>query len=264
MAAPLEPSLARHVAACNDIVLPAGRLPLRIGTATVGYVEPALATVLGGMAGVSTEPDAVTLDAAAAAAFPAITADLARRGFGRIRGEMFDVRASEDGPALAQVDRGMLPVLGIAASGVHLNGLVRRPDGVHIWVAHRSRTKLLDPGKLDHLVAGGISAGMNAAETLEKEGEEEAGLPPELARRAVPVGLVRYVIAREGGLRRDTLYCYDLDLPEDFVPRAEDGEVERFELWPAERLLDAVRHTDDVKFNVNLVLIDLFQRLGMV
>ncbi len=259
----MDPLLARHIAACNDVVLPAGRLVLRIGAAGVGYVTPEVARVLGARAGITVDGAAVTVDAAAAGEFPHLVAALPEHGFGRVRGEMFDVRASDDGAVLARVDRGMLPVLGIAAGGVHLNGLVRRSDGVHVWVAHRSATKLLDPGKLDHLVAGGISAGMDAAETLEKEGEEEAGLPPDLARRAVKVGEIRYVMAREDGLRRDTLYCYDLDLPEDFIPRAEDGEVERFELWPAARLLETVRHTDDVKFNVNLVLIDLFRRLGM-
>ena len=40
--------------------------------------------------------------------------------------------------------------------------------------------------------------------------------------------------------------------------------MERFELWPAARLLETVRHADMVKFNVNLVLIDLFLREGMV
>ncbi len=148
---------------------------------------------------------------------------------------------------------------------MHVNGLVRRADGLHLWVARRSATKALDPGKLDHLVAGGISAGMNAAQTLVKEGAEEAGLPAALARSAVPVSTVEYAMTRdEEGLRRDILYCYDLDLPGDFVPKAEDGEVERFELWPIDRVLEAVRRTDDFKFNVNLVLIDLFRRLRMI
>ncbi len=65
---------------------------------------------------------------------------------------------------------------------------------------------------------------------------------------------------RPEGLRRDRLHCYDLTVPEDFTPRAADGEVESFELWPIERALATVRQTDDFKFNVNLVLIDLFLR----
>jgi thiamine pyrophosphokinase len=69
---------------------------------------------------------------------------------------------------------------------------------------------------------------------------------------------------RPEGLRRDRLYCYDLELPEDFVPRAADGEVEFFELWPVVRAVDAVRETDEFKFNVNLVMIDLFLREGLI
>jgi hypothetical protein len=69
---------------------------------------------------------------------------------------------------------------------------------------------------------------------------------------------------RPEGLRRDVLHCYDLELPEDFVPQAADGEVEAFELWPIARVVEAVHDTDDFKFNVNLVLIDLFLRHGLV
>ena len=69
---------------------------------------------------------------------------------------------------------------------------------------------------------------------------------------------------RPEGLRRDRLYCYDLDLPEDFVPHAADGEVESFELWPATRVVAAMRDTDDFKFNVPLVLIDCCVRHGLL
>ena len=69
---------------------------------------------------------------------------------------------------------------------------------------------------------------------------------------------------RPEGLRRDLLHCYDLELPEDFSPRPADGEVEAFELWPIARVVQTVRDTDTFKFNVNLVLIDLFQRMGLI
>ena len=69
---------------------------------------------------------------------------------------------------------------------------------------------------------------------------------------------------RQEGLRRDLLHCYDLELPQDFLPHAADGEVEEFELWPIERVMAAVRDTDSFKFNVNLVLIDLFRRHGLI
>jgi thiamine pyrophosphokinase len=128
----------------------------------------------------------------------------------------------------------------------------------------RSRTKPVAPGLLDNVVAGGIPAGLSPAETLVKEAAEEASIPPELAARAVPVGRVSYVMATPEGLRRDVLHCYDLELPEGVVPRPHDDEVERFELMPVEAVMRAVAETDGVKFNVNLVLTDLFLREGLI
>jgi thiamine pyrophosphokinase len=197
---------------------------------------------------------------ALAAALPS----LAEGGFLRIRREAFDVRHTSDGPVLATLDRGALPAFGVMSQGVHMNGLVRRADGLHVWVGIRARDKAVAPGQMDNLVAGGIPAGLTPAETLVKEAAEEASLPPELAARARPVGRVSYILLNNEGLRRDVLHCYDLELPEDVTPRPNDDEVERFELWPARRLLEAVADSDDIKFNVNLTLIDLFLREGLL
>jgi hypothetical protein len=80
----------------------------------------------------------------------------------------------------------------------------------------------------------------------------------------VEVARIGYAMERFEGLRRDLLYCYDLDLPQNFSPNAADGEVEAFELWPIGRVVQTVREGDAFKFNVNLVLIDLFQRLRLI
>jgi len=152
----------------------------------------------------------------------------------------------------------------VVAEGVHVNGLVRGAGGLRLWVARRAADKLLDPGKLDHVVAGGVPAGLTPDETLVKEAGEEAAIDAELARQARHVGLICYAMERFEGLRRDRLHCYDLVLPEAFQPDAADGEVAGFELWPIERVMATVRETDEFKFNVNLVLIDLFLREGLV
>jgi thiamine pyrophosphokinase len=189
---------------------------------------------------------------------------LARAGFLTERDEPFDVRAGIEGPVLARLDRGAIPAFGVMAQGVHLNGLVRRPDGLHIWLGRRSTRKAVAPGQWDNIVAGGTPAGLDATETLIKEAGEEAGLSPELVGRARPVSRLTYNMAQEGGLRRDVLHVFDLELPEDVVPVPHDDEVEHFELWPARRVLELVRDTDSVKFNVNLVLTDLFLREGLL
>jgi 8-oxo-dGTP pyrophosphatase MutT (NUDIX family) len=260
----MQDGLARHIRACNNADLPGRRLPLLIGEARVGFVTPELTAAMAGFSAVRQQGGTVMLDDAAA--LDPIAAAVAAQGFGRRRREMFDVRADTDpdGRVLTQIDRGALPAFGITATGVHVNGLVRRADGVWLWVARRAADKALDPNKLDHVVAGGVCAGMTAAETLVKEAEEEAAIPEALAATAVPVGTISYALERAEGLRRDRLICYDLWLPEDFTPHPADGEVQGFELWPLERALAAARETDDFKFNVSLVLIDLFLRRGMI
>ena len=266
-----DPSLQRHIDACNNITSPAGLIPFRIGTAQVGWVSPDLAQALTfrprdfhfdadgvAMAGRLRSPGARS--EALAQALPSLAAG----GFLRIRRELFDVRETSSGPVLATLDRGALPAFGVMSQGVHVNGIVRRADGLHLWVGVRSRDKAVAPGQLDNIVAGGIPAGLSPDECLVKEAEEEASLPPGLAATARRAGRVSYVMRNGEGLRRDVLHVYDLEIPEGVTPRPNDDEVERFELWPVARVLDAVRRTDEVKFNVNLVLIDLFLREGLV
>jgi len=257
-----EDGFARHVRACNNIRLPADRTPLWIGAGQVGWLAPAIAAALRDHPKFRPGPTGLLLTDPAA--LPDIARTLSQQGLYRWRDEAFDVRATIDGPVLARIDRGALPAFGIQAQGVHVNGIVTRPDGPHIWIGRRAKDKALDPGKLDHIVAGGVPAGLDAMQTLVKEADEEASIPADLAGRAMPVGVIRYTMLRNEGLRRDVLTCYDLELPADFVPVAADGEVEAFELWPIARAAETVRDTDDFKFNVNLVLIDLFIRRGLI
>jgi thiamine pyrophosphokinase len=262
---------ARHIAACNNIPSPAGFVAFHMGGVQVGFVTSELARALTfrprdfhfdqhGVAMASRLKTSGARSDALAAALPS----LAEGGFLRIRREAFDVRQTSDGPVLAKLDRGALPAFGVMSQGVHMNGLVRRADGLHVWIGIRARDKAVAPGQIDNLVAGGITAGLTPAETLVKEAGEEASLPPELAAQARPVGRVSYILLNNEGLRRDVLHCYDLELPEDVTPKPNDDEVERFELWPARRLLEAVADSDDIKFNVNLTLIDLFLREGLL
>ncbi len=257
-----ETEFLRHVAACNNAILPGERLPFRIGTAQVGWVLPGLAARLAQFSTIRRDASGLTLTDPEA--LPALARTLADEGACRWRSEAFDVRADPDGPVLSRIDRGAIPVFGGFAVGVHVNGLVQRPDGLHLWIARRAANKLLDPGKLDHIVAGGVPAGLSPEETLVKEAAEEAAIPAGLARQARRIGMIRYAMERSEGLRRDVVYCYDLMLPESFEPRAADGEVAGFELWPIARAVETVRKTTDFKFNVNLVLMDLFIRLGLI
>jgi 8-oxo-dGTP pyrophosphatase MutT (NUDIX family) len=256
--------LLNHIARCHNARLPGARWPFRIGAAIVGWVLPEFAAALLRFPAIGRDGDGLILEIGHAGELWAIGRSLAEQGVLGWRDEAFDVRAEPGGPVLAQLDRGALPAFGVWAEGVHVNGLVRGADGLRVWVGRRAAEKAIDPGKLDHIVAGGIPAGLSAMQALVKEAAEEAGVPAALAAAAVPVGRVGYTMERLEGLRRDLLYCYDLTLPPEFVPIPTDGEVAAFELWPLRRVYETVAGTDDFKFNVNLVLIDQFLRIGLI
>jgi 8-oxo-dGTP pyrophosphatase MutT (NUDIX family) len=185
--------------------------------------------------------------------------------FRSLRGEYFPVLHDWHEEPVMKVDRAGVPLLGVRGFGVHMNGYVVDADGgIRMWVGKRARDKRTEPGKFDHLVAGGQPHGLSLRENLIKEAEEEASIPRPLAERARPVGALIYVLEREQGLRDDVLFLYDLELPADFVPVNQDGEVEFFELWPIADVMARVRDTDDFKFNVALVNIDFFLRHGLL
>lgn len=184
---------------------------------------------------------------------------------GRIRsvtGEQYPVLADGDDACLAAVDRALVAYLGVHARGVHLNGIVRHDARTWMWIAERSRHKATYPGMLDNMVAGGQPLGLTLRANLVKECAEEAGIPPELARSARSVGAVSYVYEDPTGLKPDTMFCFDLELPPDFVPRPIDGEVAAFHLMPVEDVAALVRDTDRFKFNCNLVILDFLVRHG--
>ena len=211
--------LLRHIAACNTARFPGGRIAFHIGATQVGWLNPALAKALAPHPGITTTPAGLTLSPDHTTQFPTTIRTLSTQGFFRWRDEAFDIRATPTSPVLAQIDRGAVPAFGILAQGVHLNGLVHRPDGLHLWVAKRAANKTLDPGKFDNLVAGGIPTGLTPDETLAKEAAEEAAIPQTLIQTATHHASLAYTMETSEGVRRDIIHCYDLILPQTSPPR---------------------------------------------
>ncbi len=180
------------------------------------------------------------------------------------RNEPYRVSSSFDAPPLLTIERAAAALFGVCSYGVHFNGLVRQPDGLHLWIARRARDRPQYPGLLDHLVAGGLTAGQSAQEVALRECWEEAGIPKALAEQCQPTGFVSLFMDHNGLIKRDLLFTYDLELPPDFVPHNTDGEVESFQLLPVEEVLRLVAETDEIKLNCNLVLIDFFIRHGIL
>ena len=178
------------------------------------------------------------------------------------RNEPYPVGTDFYAPPLLQMERAAVPLFGVRAYGVHLNGFTGHGPDLKLWVGKRSKSKQTAPGKLDHLVAGGQPLGLTLMENLVKECAEEAAMPAELARQSRPAGLVSYVTERIEGLRNDICFVFDIDLPAGFRPRNTDGEIEDFYLWPIGQVRERLAATDDFKFNVALVNIDFLVRRG--
>ncbi|MBK1723464.1 DUF4743 domain-containing protein [Thiocystis violacea] len=181
-----------------------------------------------------------------------------------LHGELYPVTAGNREQARCLIDRACAPFFGMRAFGQHLNGFVRTAHGIEMWIGRRSADRRLYPRRLDHLVAGGLPHGLSLVENLRKECHEEAGMPRALADRALPVGAVTYCRDSDRGLKPDVMYCYDLELPEDFQPQCTDGEVEAFYRMPVEEVRDLVRDSDEFKLNCNLVIIDFLIRHGLI
>ncbi|KAL0345254.1 UNVERIFIED_CONTAM: Nudix hydrolase 20, chloroplastic [Sesamum radiatum] len=181
-----------------------------------------------------------------------------------IRNELYPVTSSFGAPSFFSLERAAAPYFGIKAYGVHMNGYVQRGNQKYLWIGQRSKVKPTYPGKLDHLVAGGLPHGIPCGENLVKECEEEAGIPRSIASQAKAVGAVSYSDIDGYRFKRDVLFCYDLELPEEFVPKNEDGEVESFKLVPVTHVANIISSTQFFKENCNLVIIDFLFRHGYI
>ncbi len=263
-------SFLRHISACNRWN-PTAFQPFVIAGEVLGRVRRSFAETLAAI-----HADFVHADDALHWRGAPDTFDARTQAFGEIaeqldRADLISHRHGEIYPVLTDagearflMDRAVAPYFGIRAFGQHLNGYVRRTDGLHLWVGRRSGNRRVEPGKLDHMVAGGLPWGISLEDNLRKECWEEASLPADIADRAHPVGIVSYCRDSERGLKPDTIYCYDLELPEDVQPKCNDDEVESFELLSALDVMRIIDETDDFKLNCNLVIIDFLIRHGLL
>jgi 8-oxo-dGTP pyrophosphatase MutT (NUDIX family) len=265
--------LIDHIRRCNRWT-PSEFLPLMAGDKLLGLMRPETALYLSdfpelfvqhdGKVGLS---DRYKTPADRTAAFRPIAERLAIEGLiDKLRDEDYRVVTKWGEKSLMQVDRAAVGLLGIKAFGIHVNGMVlkERDQDLLLWIGKRAADKAVEPGKYDNMVAGGQPAGLTLLENLEKESGEEAGLDPSLVKRAQPVSLITYCMEDGRGLKRDTLFVYDMLVPEDVEPKAVDGEMEHFVLMRRGMVLNLLRDGFSFKFNVALVLIDFLVRHGFL
>src|SRR5438132_8767249 len=223
-------SFRDRIGACNNYD-PARVVPLIAAGARVGLVRRDNAAVLARFADVfAVSADEVGLVATGdvatvSGAIDTVVEVLVTEGrVPKSRNETFDVSPRWGMPPVFRLDRGAVPFFGTRAYGVHLNGYLRKADGLRLRVGRRSADKQVAPNKLDNLVAGGIGSGYGINETLLKEAEEEAAIPPTLIEKAVPAGAVSYRTETRRGIRDDVLFVDDRETRPDFVPDNSGGE----------------------------------------
>jgi len=190
--------------------------------------------------------------------------------------ETYAITNNFDAEPFFYMERAAVAYFGVRSYGVHINGLVRKSNGTHVWIARRTKDKPFWPGKLDQIVAGGQPAGISLMENVIKESAEEAGIPESLAKQAKHVSEIHYLgkntlkkpprdtVNNKLGINSDTLFNYDLWLPEDFIPENTDGEVDEFILMSLEEMAHLTDTTEEFKNNCNLVNIDLLLRHGII
>lgn len=268
--------LARHVDANNNADL-AGFQPLWIAGRRLGSLSPRVAEMLeaaGRLAriarpatGWSLRGDPATPAAITAALDGIAEALVAARVLPRLKGERYAVAALWGAERLGSCDRAAVPVLGLPAYGIHINGFTRlgpAPQDLRLWIGQRAADREVAPGKLDTMVGGGQPAELTLAENVVKEAAEEAGLTAERVRHARPTGAVTYTRHDSFGLRVDTLYSFDLELAPGEQPHPQDDEVACFHFYSAADVLEILAAGDSFKNNCALMVIDFLIRHGVL
>ena len=164
---------------------------------------------------------------------------------------------------LFTIERGVAPLLGFRVFGVHINGYEQPPLGQaieHIWIAKRSKLKMIEPHKLDNLAAGGLSFGEKPFESAQREAMEEANIPASLTSALQFSAPFNYLAEFNKTIRNECIFVFDLPLPTEFSPSINDGEVENFYRLSPKEIAAALLDGEKFKPNSGLVTLHFLLR----
>ena len=165
----------RHIEACNPATTEEF-IPWSIEKKTVGWVRPWLAdrlqrepdVFLARGNGLEMCPSLETFEERSDA-LAGITEKLVQEvKINPLMGERYPVTPDAREDALAVIDRSAGAYFGIRSFGQHLNAYVRHGDDLLMWVGRRARDRLVFPGYLDNMVAGGLPGDVSMAVNLLK------------------------------------------------------------------------------------------------
>jgi 8-oxo-dGTP pyrophosphatase MutT (NUDIX family) len=169
------------------------------------------------------------------------------------------------------VERFAAALFGITSQGAHLVAYCNDASGMKVWIPRRSAHLYTSPGMLDTTAAGGIKSGVSPIQTIIEEAYEEASLPEALIRqRAVYRGVISHMNitgedfpGEKGLVTPDLISLYDIELPQDVVPRPHDDEVSSFTLMAVEDLKSALLR-EEFKPDSAAVLVEFLIRHGFI
>ncbi|KAL5014494.1 hypothetical protein ScPMuIL_008764 [Solemya velum] len=180
------------------------------------------------------------------------------------RDECYSISTGFGVEPLLKVERAAACLFGVSQYGVHVNGYVVDDFGdILMWIGQRSRTKQTYPNMWDNLCAGGLSSGLGVEECAIKEAQEEADISEEHLENLQAVGCISYMYEDERGIFPECQFVFDLQLPDDFIPRNTDGEMQDFKLLPVNKLRELILN-EDFKPNCALVIVDFLIRHGIL
>ena len=139
---------------------------------------------------------------------------------------------------LFDCERAGFRYLGLRSHAVHVNGFAEDGD---LWCGRRSIHKATDPGLLDSLSAGGLTAGEGIWTTLHRELQEEAGLMVGPDQALQWLGSVDGSRSVPEGWHHETLWVFNLAVAAGQSPVNQDGEVAEFIRMTPEQVVSSVR-----------------------
>lgn len=179
------------------------------------------------------------------------------------RDETYDIACEDGGSAAFVLERCAVRFFGFTARAVHVNGVTQTDGRAAMWIARRSPHKAIDPGMLDNMVGGGLASGLSIEATLVKEAWEEAGIGERLARAARAANTLRVLREVPEGLHAEIIHVYDLDLPGDFAPLNQDGEVAEFRRLSLQEVARELEGDAPYTVDAALVALDCLERHGL-
>ena len=139
------------------------------------------------------------------------------------------------GSTVAAIERAAVRPLGIPSHAVHL---LLSEDRGQMWVQPRAFNKATDPGQWDTTVGGHVAACESMQLALAREAWEEAGLRLDDLQGLAPLGrlTVRRPVAE--GYLVEHIDVFEATAPAGLTPVNQDGEVESFECFGMEPLIE--------------------------